>query len=624
MTTFDYNSYPVVGALNIIERSGNGYIKVYGYLDGHKFISFSKYEAENIFTPDGEVFAANIKRYHSDKNGSLVSLYVMPNTKEGGKNSYVWDWNGEVEIAGTRIIQLKDFFDENGQSNYDILKENDLIDVNETMYALSEDKLFYIKPHSESRLLPFCKLNDTLPVIGDNNRLFLYGFSIPTIDGSIDITTDEQLVDWFLRTIKVEWDDIQKGSGKVSLRAAKEALLSSKNLPENIVRSRIRRLTELTDTYVFTRDNLKDIASASWLKPSLEAAINKYKEDYIDSILEEQHEELERIQTKHQEVIDEENDKFETFVEELRLNKEKIETDTNEQIASINQELARAKEELEDTQSKIESNKKTFEGLESGIARLEKRKGDIVEDFQIVREVLNHSVDTNCSHLAVASNSLCYESVSERELPQLYKAYEKNLETCMRRIYQLEGGSIAEVAELHAAYKVLLLPSIQMAKAMISAAGRSWSAVVYVSVAWRSFDDLWKAGLQTIVEHCASEPDTIHYLVVRNINLTCLTNYLQPLADLQGGYIKTFPNTDLELPNNLRILLTISDEELLPMSENILKFFGCVTRDITTNFCGSVQIPSDALLGYLDTKLLKEASEHISQVNNNFKDYVDE
>lgn len=194
----------------------------------------------------------------------------------------------------------------------------------------------------------------------------------------------------------------------------------------------------------------------------------------------------------------------------------------------------------------------------------------------------------------------------------------------MRRIYQLEGGSIAEVAELHAAYKVLLLPSIQMAKAMISAAGRSWSAVVYVSVAWRSFDDLWKAGLQTIVEHCASEPDTIHYLVVRNINLTCLTNYLQPLADLQGGYIKTFPNTDLELPDNLRILLTISDEELLPMSENILKFFGCVTRDITTNSCGSVQIPGDALLGYLDTKLLKEASEHISQVNNNFKDYVDE
>lgn len=340
-------------------------------------------------------------------------------------------------------------------------------------------------------------------------------------------------------------------------------------------------------------------------------------------MLEGNREELERIQADHQSVLDEENRRFESSIAELSQNKAKIESEVAAQIAAIQQELEEAKKELDETQAKVNSNQIKFDELENGIARIEKRKEDIVEDFKIVREVLNLSGNSNDTCPAVITNQLHYESLTDKKLPPLYKAYEKNLETCLKA-YHLQVNSVTEIADLHAAYKVLVLPNVQTAMALISSAGRSWYDIAYVSAAWKSFDDLWKAGLQSIVEHCSLEPDTIHYFVVRNINLSCLPNYLQPLADMQGSYIKTFPKTDLAMPSNLRILLTVSDERLLPMSETVLMNFGCITRDITVDTWDPVHIAGETLFGYLETKLLNEASEHISKTNNYFQSYIDE
>jgi hypothetical protein len=165
---------------------------------------------------------------------------------------------------------------------------------------------------------------------------------------------------------------------------------------------------------------------------------------------------------------------------------------------------------------------------------------------------------------------------------------------------------------------------MQVAKSFILSAGQSWSYTSYVSVAWKSFDDLWQSGLGTIVDHCAVEPDSIHYHVLRNINLTSLSNYLQPLADLQGGFISTFPGTDKPFPANLRVLLTISDEDLLPMPECVLRFFGCVKRDVEIESWVPAAVTKDTIVGYLNTKLLLNAAEEINEAPNNYQDYLNE
>ena len=623
MAIFDYHIHSVVGFLSINDSSGHGYVKVCGYMDGVHFHRLTDYEVQNIFTPNGEVFAANIHRDFYGMNNSLICLNVMENTKEGGKNAFVWDWNGGVVPIGTKIKQLDRDLKNNGQENYNILKDNDVLNKEEDIYVLSGDKLFYIKGGSDSRLIPFCKFSESLPVINRRNSYYYIGSGFHAIASSIDITTDEQLVDWFLRTVKTNWEDIQNGDGQTSLRAAKEALLLMKSLPVNVIESRINRLTTMTNAYAFTRDNLKQIASAPWLQPSIEAGFANFKEDYIEIVREENKAELERIQADHQAQLKEEVVNHNRKVVDLYAEQAKIENKIKKEIELAQQRLMQTHDELEKAENDTIKAKNQLKDLESSIKKIEERKNIIIEDFQIVREVLNSSAGNG----KMASNNtlnctLQYNDMSDKKLP-FYKGYEKNLENCLE-LYHVKGISVSELSSIHACYKVLLLPNIQVAMSLVLSAGQSWSYTTFVSVVWKSFDDLWQSGLRAIVEHCAVEPDMIHYFVLRNINLTSLSNYLQPLADLQGGFISTFPNTDKPFPANLRVLLTISDEELLPMPECILRFIGCVSRDVEIGKWAPTLITKDAIVGYLNAKLLLKAAEEINEAPNNFQDYLDE
>lgn len=623
MANFDYHINPIVGTLSINESSGHGYIKVCGYMDGIHFRRLTDVEAQNIFTPNGEVFAANIQRNYYGMNNSLISLYVMENTREGGKNAFVWDWNSEIELVGTKIIQLDKEFGDNGQENFDVLQDNNLLGRNDDLYVLSGDRLYYIKAGSNSRLIPFCKFSESLPIIARRNSYYYLGAGLKAAEGSIDTTTDEQLVDWFLRTIKTNWDDIQKGSGKVSLRAAKEAMVSMKALPVKVVENRLHRLATMTDSYAFTRDNLKQIALAPWLQPSIEAGLARFKEDYIDTVLGDNNAELERIQSEHHALLNEEIVKHNRQVVELYETRDKIEAETKRQIEAVKQELKKAQDGLKRTNDEVSQAKDVLSKLESSISRIEARKDQIIEDFQIVREVLNISEGSNkATYTDVRECILQYNNLSDKKLP-FYKGFEKNLENCLKS-YHVKGISVAELSSVHACYKVMLLPNIQVATSLVMSAGQSWSYTTFVSVAWKSFEDLWNAGLGSVVEHCVVDPDTIHYLILRNINLSSLSNYLQPLADLQGCFISTFPGTDKSFPSNLRVLLTVSDEDLLPMPESILRFFGCVKREVEIESWSPTTISRDAIVGYLNAKLLANAAEEINDAPNCFQDYLDE
>ena len=623
MANFDYHINPIVGTLSINESSGHGYIKVCGYMDGIYFRRLTDVEAQNIFTPNGEVFAANSQRNYYGMNNSLISLYVMENTREGGKNAFVWDWNSEVELVGTKIIQLDKEFGDNGQENFDVLQDNNLLGRNDDLYVLSGDRLYYIKAGSNSRLIPFCKFSESLPIIARRNSYYYLGAGLKAAEGSIDTTTDEQLVDWFLRTIKTNWDDIQKGSGKVSLRAAKEAMVSMKALPVKVVENRLHRLATMTDSYAFTRDNLKQIALAPWLQPSIEAGLARFKEDYIDTVLGDNNAELERIQSEHHALLNEEILKHNRQVVELYETRDKIEAETKQQIEAAKQELKEAQDRLKRTNDEVSQAKDVLSKLESSISRIEARKDQIIEDFQIVREVLNISEGSNkATYTDVRECILQYNNLSDKKLP-FYKGFEKNLENCLKS-YHVKGISVAELSSVHACYKVMLLPNNQVATSLVMSAGQSWSYTTFVSVAWKSFEDLWNAGLGSVVEHCVVDPDTIHYLILRNINLSSLSNYLQPLADLQGCFISTFPGTDKSFPSNLRVLLTVSDEDLLPMPESILRFFGCVKREVEIESWSPTTISRDAIVGYLNAKLLANAAEEINDAPNCFQDYLDE
>lgn len=623
MASFDYHIHPVIGTLSINESSGHGYIKVLGYMDAGAFIRFTFKEAEDIFQPIGEVFAHLIQRDYYGFHGALVSLFVKPNENEKGKNSFVWDKDDAVELAGSAIERIDDVLSNDGGRNFDILSSKGLIGKDSDVFVRSENKLCFIKSGSDSRLIPFCQINESLPIVEWNSASYYIGGNLPHIDGQIDITSNEQLVDWYLRTIKADWEDIQKGSGKVALKAAKDALIAMKNLPANIAESRYARLQTLTDTYVISRDNLKTISAAPWLKPTVDAAIKQFKDDYIDVVLSENEQELEKLKASHKTALNEEITKHNQEVVALHESTQKIEAQCKEKIESLNSQVVQAQNKLDSIQSALDDKKRALSEAQQSLETISERKDSIIQDFQVVKDVLGISERRQEFTLSnPAAIKISELSLSDKRFP-FYKGYENNLEKCLN-LYKVSVPSITELANQHAVYKVLLLPNMELAMSMVAAAGKSFYHIAYTSVAWKSFNDLWISGLSQMVAHCGVFPEIIHYYVLRNINLSCLSNYLQPLADLQEGYLTTFPNSDIQFPDNLRMILTISDEDLIPMSSRVLRAFGCITKEFKQSMHGIVSLTGDACIGFIDTKLLAINAAQIKDVPNHFEEYVDE
>ena len=160
MASFDYNINPVIGTLSINDSSGHGYVTVLGYMDGGSFIRLSPKEAEEIFLPNGEVFAHLIQRDYYGFHRALVSLYVKPNVNENGKNNFIWDKSEAVDLAGNVIERLDDVFSEDGGHNYAILTSKALIGKDVDVFVRSGTKLCFIKGGSDSRLIPSCSSDD--------------------------------------------------------------------------------------------------------------------------------------------------------------------------------------------------------------------------------------------------------------------------------------------------------------------------------------------------------------------------------------------------------------------------------------------------------------------------------
>ena len=623
MVNFDYIIHPVVGRLNI-SQPGYGNIKVYGFMDGETFIKLSTADRRSIFKPNGSVFASKtIQRDYYDLDNSIVLLYVTPSTNKDGGNDYVWNYEYEVEPIGIHIVEVKESLGQDGEKNHSVLASKGLLDREEDVFIHSGDKLYYIKGGSDSQIIPFLQYNESLPVVGGYPDDFFIGKTIPQIEGYADTASDEQLVEWFFRLIKKNWADIQTGSGRAALLAAREALLTMKDIPVGIAISRFERLQSLVDTFVISRDSLSAMAKSPWFKPSIDAAVARFKEDYLGTVKQDYQKELKELQEAHKDSLNEEKTKLNEKMAVLRESIAEKQAEHDEKILKLHGQISDAQSELEQLYSEIGQKQQELEEINKELDGILERKDEIVNDFEIIHKVLGLSAKSS-PHEAnyQVSINLTSISYSEKRLP-FYKGFENNLENCLK-LTQTKIASISELAKLHARYGVLLLPNADVAMAIIAAAGRVCYHIAYVSVAWKSFNDVWNAGLQQIVAHCVEKPDMVHYFVLRNINLSCLSNYIQPLADMMAGFSDTFPNTEIKFPDNLRILLTVSDEDLIPLSESIIQYFGCAPKSIEAKMHGKISYANATYYGYLDANLLSEASKEIEEPSNYFAEYVDE
>jgi hypothetical protein len=608
METFDFKNNYAVGLLRI-KPNGNGYVDVRGYIDSsQKFHYLSKEQSREMFPPRGGVFAHNVRNYGRLED-KYVQLRVMANQKDGyDLDAYIWDKSEEIIEIGKKVHILNQSFSDDGQDNYDKLFPAGLLGKSSDVYFSDRTRLYLIKGGNNQRLIHYCSLSDVDLIHESYENIYYIGCGLPVDRGCIDVTTDEQLIDWFLKNVvTVDFDAFKSGDKGKVIAAVRDSLLKGRGLTEEVKNARISRLSRLQGIHNISDEDLSQIAKATWLNDSLAAAIQKSKDKYLEDArsscnadLEEYKNEIENKKKEFQDDLDSINLEVEIANEEL----EKL----RNSISSQNAELAKKKGEIEAQQKALDE--------------ISSRKDSIIRDFQVVRDVFGMTSSKDSLQTDLASFTLETAEYSSKET--VFEGFRRSLESCLKSL-SCEGDA-QSIADLLAAYKILLLPDIRTVMAIIHATGRCRYIMSYVGVAWKSFDDLWKNGLGFICAKCAEAPDVIHYLVLRGINLSYIPNYLQPVFDLQSGCSTCFQGTSQCFPDNLRILTLAAADSVIPMSSAVLANMGCAAKKETAYqvlpgaFSDGSFIKS--LKGFLTAEELNSPENRNIGIQNCYEDYA--
>lgn len=625
MKTFDYKQYRVVGFVE--DKPGdNATISVIGYCDDnlHVFHPLNNAEVLELFPTRGKVFAYKFYLDYKHLKKSIVCLCVQPSKKDD-RERYVWDWDAEVIEYGQRICTFKGVFSEDSQHNYKILTKSGLLDVNSNKLVYSGGRVYQIIPDNSDRVLKYWEASSLEMVTVDGSK-YLVGISLPKHDGLLDITNDEQLANWYLsKVVKKNWSGIvQAQSFRNSESFLRELLSSQKNLDAAIIRNRLKRLLSIDTSLYLMFDSLKEIAETPWFSEVVERSIEKEKEHMIEQLRKDNTAEIQRIKEEHDlelmQLEEEQNAKIEKLQQEIVEKKKSL----KEQEHYLDAQFQEKNFEIELLDETAKEKQQAIAALEESIAKMNDRKALIIQDFSIIHEVLSASIPQSNIVAVQSSRQFTQEEINYSESPiTRFQAYVKSLENILKA-NEAPKCSPQALARLLAKYIVVLCPCQAIAHALILASHNCRYITEYVSAKWESFDDLWNNGLAYIVEKSNEEPETIHFLLLQNINISYLPNFLQPLVDLQKGLITKFPATDISLPKNLRILCTVAEDELIKMPATVLKYFGCIDKACQFETSATMKMADDANLGYLTTeKLLREGQQDF-EVHNMFEQYIDE
>ena len=626
MNTFEYEQYRVVGLVE--DKLGdNATINVIGYCDDnlHVFHPLNNAEALGLFPTRGKVFAYRFNLDYKHLKGCIVCLCVQPSNKDD-RERFVWDWDAEVIEYGQRIYTLKGNFTEDSQHNYEILANNGLLDVNSDKLVYSGGRVYQIIPANSERVLKYWEASSLNMVAVDGYKYFV-GISLPKHDGLLDITNDEQLANWYLsKVVKKNWSGIvQAQSFRNSESFLRELLASQKDLDAATIGNRLKRLVSIDTSISLMFDSLKDMAETPWFSDVIKRSMEKEKEHLIEQFKIDNAAEIQKIKEEHDlelmQLEEEQNAKIEKLQQEIDEKKMGLE----EQEHSLDAKFQEKNFEMELLEETIKEKQQEIATLEESIANMNDRKTSIIQDFSIIHEVLSAYAPQNNNVAAVASsNQFTLEEINFSDLPvKDFRYYVKSLDNILN-VNNAPKRSTESLARVLVQYFVVLCPSLTIAQALIMASHKCRYMTEYVSAKWGSFDDLWNNGLSYIIEKSVEKPEFMHFLILQNINLSYLPNFLQPLADLQKGLITKFPATDISLPKNLRILSTVAEDELIKMPATVLKCFGCIDKACKLETSSALKMAEDASLGYLTTEELLREGQQDFEAQNMFEQYIDE
>ena len=627
MINFDHEKHDVVGIAQKTGLNNNAHISVIGIYDREagRFIRIDHADRQRLFPSRGCVFAYDFFKKFPDWQDECVCIAVKPNNNQNIVNgeAYVWSWEYDEYIFAIKATTLSSKLSEDGNENYEILSKHGLLNSEDIEYAFYGSRIYEIK--NDTRLIPYWHIDDVIDA-----SVFKFGDSYYVFDdiaindaGKVDITNDDQLIEWYKKNIlKKEWETIYEAKEFSSINHLIADLLSRVNLPSNIFESRLSRITSMTKNIDLTFAEIEDLATSAWFEDIVNASIEAYANDYLEKVKELKREELELV-------VADQKEKIRTAIGELMTRKEDLDRHIKEKEKTledldtlINAEMEKKSRELQENNERLESLKNEVRTKEEELAKIDSKKDDIIDSFSVIRDVLG----SNKRHEEDQANPFMFEDIDNAEEEySIIPAFRKNLEIYLKK-FKANKVVIDEIVQKLATHKTILLPDDATLKALLHATGRCTYLTSFVDVTWKSYQSLWAGGLEAIVEECKKYPSTIHYLILRNINMSYIPCYLQPIFDIEDELCSFIPNSADGFPDNLKIVCTCSEDEIIPMSAGVLKKMGCIGHGEELSAKQKLErasIKHPIIEGFLSTELLNSIDKGIDeQFENSYEEYI--
>lgn len=571
MSLLNYENTEFVGVVK--QQYNNADIHIVGYIDDrYHFIGCTESEAIDVFKPKGKIFAPGLGKCLQYVN-NLVYCCIKPsdNYEVGNTKLDKYVLNNKPEIYdSTPIKNIENkTIEEGSNQNADFFNELD----SKHKYYRCQDRIYYLDEKDLSKgLVKFWILDDDFrtkninKICGYDNCFFIIGDDIE--DSSykyLDILNDKELITYVISIIKkhnITPDNIENLDLK---------LLKKLDIPEDILASRYKRFEKLLEKVTLTHKIIFDLSQNPLLSKVLENSIKEYEEDYIKTFEEKNKAEIEALEK------DLEQQKR-AFAEVLKKEEAELEEQHSAKKELLNVELTEKEDLLNELTRDVEKQIECAEDLDLKIKKLEEHKERIIQDYRIVNEVMAknnyiHEKEPNEVSTPIDSFTREGEEISD------FKSLRSLLEICLKE-NKLKTDISKEIISLFLTSKVLLMPDIRMIKSLIDAIGKCNVLSVSVGVNWKTYDDLWNSGLKEMLTSCSKYPNTIHVLVLQNMNLSYIPCYMSPINDVIIGLKRSLPGDVIfnGLPANLWIIGTRTQEEALTIPLESIREYGCLAN----------------------------------------------
>lgn len=624
---FDYTRHKVVGVAESNPYNDNACIKPIGFLnESWEFIALSAQEIMETFPSRGSIFAYNFKLKQSSRIGKGILIGVMPSNNDG-KDSYVWDYSsGAPDEYFTVIKSLNtDLLSGNPDTVFEKIVSKGWLNHSEKTYRFFENKIFCIDPQDiKKRYLKVWdieKLNKTdLQLYSTVDKMYyaLLANEIEAPCSYIDIMPNSELDEWLINKFLIpEWQNVLNGENFTNLEDSLRKIIFKCKWPKGVLVPRMNRALQSLESIVLSFEQFKRFMDFPGLKDIIDVSVNHHGSKLLEAIDIKYSKELQERQLQFNKRIEDEEEATEFKILEIQDKIKEATADYNKIIEEITIKKNNSQELIDQFDKEISSKQEQIKVLEENISKLQGNKDKILENFNVVKDILelmrgqSKSIESSKEYSTNHGNEFSIETICLESVPiKTAETFTKRLESFLQ-----QNNRSTETAKklfgyiIH--YKTLLLPDNKILLSLLRATGNCKYMIQCVSPEWRSFDLLWNNGLSTLVDSCNEYKDVLHYFVLQNCNLTYLPCILQPIVDITLGLMGRFPGTDKQFPENLRIILTITEEEGLPLATQNIKYFGClkkVSYVIDENRENEIRHEEVPYKGYLSVKVINESS----------------